>query len=146
MEATPQILQQIKRVLRKLATKFPTAEEQAPLTDILIQVKQESGEIRIFNDDDTELTRCVVEEWIDNKDDDFYDAIQPILKQAIAELHDTLDNLNILKPYSFVLLDDDREAIADLHLVDDNTLLIDCNLMKDMDKDLDAFLDKLLKE
>lgn len=146
MEATDSILQQIERALRKVATKFPLNEEQAPLTDILIQVKQESGELLVFNDDDVELTRCVVEEWIDNKDDDFYEAVQPILKKAIAALSDTLDNLNILKPYSFVLIDEDRETVADLYLVDDDKLIIDSDLMKGMEEDLNAFLENLLKK
>lgn len=146
MEATDSILQQIERALRKVATKFPLNEEQSPLTDILIQVKQESGELLVFNDDDVELTRCVVEEWIDNKDDDFYEAVQPILKKAIAALSDTLDNLNILKPYSFVLIDEDRETVADLYLVDDDTLIIDSDLMKGMEEDLNAFLENLLKK
>lgn len=146
MEATDSILQQIERALRKVATKFPLNEEQAPLTDILIQVKPESGELLVFNDDDVELTRCVVEEWIDNKDDDFYEAVQPILKKAIAALSDTLDNLNILKPYSFVLIDEDRETVADLYLVDDDTLIIDSDLMKGMEEDLNAFLENLLKK
>ena len=146
MEATDSILQQIERALRKVATKFPINEEQAPLTDILIQVKQESGELLVFNDDDVELTRCVVEEWIDNKDDNFYEAVQPILKKAIAALSDTLDNLNILKPYSFVLIDEDRETVADLYLVDDDTLIIDSDLMKGMEEDLNAFLENLLKK
>ena len=137
MEATDSILQQIERALRKVATKFPLNEEQ---------VKQESGELLIFNDDDVELTRCVVEEWIDNKDDDFYEAVQPILKKAIAALSDTLDNLNILKPYSFVLIDEDRETVADLYLVDDDTLIIDSDLMKGMEEDLNAFLENLLKK
>ena len=100
----------------------------------------------VFNDDDVELTRCVVEEWIDNKDDDFYEAVQPILKKAIAALSDTLDNLNILKPYSFVLIDEDRETVADLYLVDDDTLIIDSDLMKGMEEDLNAFLENLLKK
>jgi len=146
MEATDSILQQIERALRKVATKFPINEEQAPLTDILIQVKQESGELLVFNDDDVELTRCVVEEWIDNKDDNFYEAVQPILKKAIAALSDTLDNLNILKPYSFVLIDEDRETVADLYLVDDDTLIIDSDLMKGMEEDLNTFLENLLKK
>ena len=146
MEATDSILQQIERALRKVATKFPINEEQAPLTDILIQVKQESGELLVFNDDDVELTRCVVEEWIDNKDDNFYEAVQPILKKAIVALSDTLDNLNILKPYSFVLIDEDRETVADLYLVDDDTLLVGGELMEGLNEDLDSFLDKLLKD
>lgn len=72
---------------KKVANKLElNVTEQKPLTDILIQVKQESGELMVFNDDDEELTRCVIEEWIENKDEDFYLQIQSVLKQAITNL------------------------------------------------------------
>ena len=56
-------IQQIQRALRKAASKFPLEAENYPMTDIILQVKQEGGELLIFDDNDTELTRCVVEEW-----------------------------------------------------------------------------------
>jgi hypothetical protein len=54
--------------------------------------------------------------------------------------------MSILKPYSFVLEDDDHEHIAELYLVDDDTAIMDKELMAGLDKDLDSFLDKLLKD
>ena len=72
MKATEQTLQQIDRALRKTAEKFPPTEEATQMTDIHLRVTQESGELLAFDDDDQELMRCVVEQWIDNKDDDFY--------------------------------------------------------------------------
>ena len=68
MNVTDQTLQTIDRVLRKAASKFTNDAENMPLTDIYLQVKQESGEILVFDDDETELTRCVVEDWIGNAD------------------------------------------------------------------------------
>jgi hypothetical protein len=44
-----------------------------------------------------------------------------------------------------VLEDDDREAVAELYVVDDDTVIIDTELMKDLDKDLDDFFENLLK-
>jgi hypothetical protein len=52
----------------------------------------------------------------------------------------------ILKPYSFVLEDDDHEHLAELYLVDDDTAIIDQELMAGLDKDLDNFLEDLLKD
>ena len=115
------------------------------LTDVHIRVTQETGELVIFNDDDVELTRCVIEEWIDNKDDDFYEGITSILRKCIDNQKELLDNLSILKPYAFVLEDDDHEPVAELHVVDDDTVIIDTELMEGLDKDLDDFFDKLLK-
>ena len=146
MNASEQTLQQIKRALRKAASKFPSDAECFPLTDLLLQVKQESGELLVYDDDDRELTRCVVEEWIDNKDENFYVAIQPVLKQAITELRDVTEHVAVLKPYSYVLIGEDKETIADLYLVDDDTIVISGELMKGLSEDLDHFWEELSNE
>ena len=57
-----------------------------------------------------------------------------------------IEQMSILKPFSFVLEDDDKETIEDLYLVDDDTAILHEELMADLDKDLDDFLDKLLKD
>ena len=57
-----------------------------------------------------------------------------------------VDNLGILKPYSFVLEDDDKEHLGELYLADDDTIIVGGDLMEDLDHDLDTFLDDLLKE
>lgn len=147
MEIKEQTISQIERALKKVANKLElNVTEQKPLTDILIQVKQESGELMVFNDDDEELTRCVIEEWIENKDEDFYLQIQSVLKQAITNLKEKMENLPILKPYSFVLIGEDKKTINDLYLVDDDTIMLDGDLLKGLDKDLDEFLNHLLKD
>ena len=66
MEMTEQTIQQIERFLKKVAQKFPQAEgdETSALTDIHVRVSQDSGELLAFDDDDQEITRCVVEQWI----------------------------------------------------------------------------------
>lgn len=146
MNASEQTLQQIKRALRKAASKFPSDAECFQLTDLLLQVKQESGELLVYDDDDRELTRCVVEEWIDNKDENFYVAIQPVLKQAITELRDVTEHVAVLKPYSYVLIGEDKETIADLYLVDDDTIVISGELMEGLSEDLDHFWEELSNE
>lgn len=146
MKATEQTIQQIERVLRKVAEKFPQKEEASMLTDIHIRVTQETGELMVFNDDDKELTRCVIEQWIDNKDDNFYKDVANTLRSIINKQKKLIEQLSILRPYSFVLENDEHENLAELYLVDDDTVIIDDELMTDLDKDLDDFLSKLLKE
>lgn len=146
MKATEQTLQQIERALRKVSEKFPPSEEATLLTDIHLRVTQETGELMAFDDDDNELTRCVVEQWIDNKDDGFYTEVAPTLRSVMNKHKAELEQMSVLKPYSFVLENDDRETIAELFIVDDDTVIIDDELMAGLDKDLDDFLAKLLKE
>lgn len=146
MTANEQTYQQIERALRKAASKFSPNAETKPLTDLYIQVKQESGELKIYDDDDNELTRCVVEEWIGNTDEDFYSAVRPIIIKSIKSIKDITENVAILKPYSYVLMDDDYETIDELYLVDDDTILISGKLMEGLDDDLETFWEKLSKE
>ena len=146
MKANEQTFQQVERALRKVAEKFPPTEEAIHLTDIHLRVSQESGELTAFDDDDKEITRCVVEQWIDNKDDDFYDTAATVLRSELTKHKEIIEKKAILKPFSFVLEDEDHEHLAELYLVDDDTVIIDQELMAGLDKDLDSFLENLLKD
>lgn len=146
MNANEQTLQQIERALRKAASKYDINNDCYPLTDLYIQVKQESGELLIYNDDDVELTRCVIEEWIGNNDENFYNQIQPILRKVIEDNKEVTENVAILKPYSYVLIGEDRETIADLHIVDNDTIIISDNLMDGLGEDLEHFWEELCKK
>ena len=57
-----------------------------------------------------------------------------------------IEKMSLLKPYSFVLEDDDKEPIEELYLVDDDTVILHKDLMVGLDKELNDFLDKLLKD
>ena len=99
-----------------------------------------------FDDDDKEITRTVIEQWINNQDENFYEKITGVIRKCIDRKKKQIEKLSILKPYSFVLEDEEKENVAELFVVDDDTVIIDPELMKDLDKDLDDFLEKLLKE
>lgn len=146
MKATEQTFQQIERAIRKVADKFPTNDESGILTDIHLRVTQDTGELVAFDDDDKEITRCIIEQWIENKDDNFYEDVAVVLRSVLSKQKDLIEKMTILKPYSFVLEDDDHEHLAELYLVDDDTAIIDQELMAGLDKDLDNFLEDLLKD
>lgn len=146
MKATEQTIQQVERVLRKVSDKFPSQEEATLMTDIHMRVNQETGELTVFDDDEHEVTRSVVEQWIDNKDDSFYDDVASTLHTVLNKHKNQIEQMSVLKPFSFVLEDDDRETIAELYLVDDDTVIIDEELMAGLDKDLDDFIAELLKK
>lgn len=146
MKATEQTLQQVERALRKVAEKFPPSEEAELMTDIHIRVTQDTGELAAFDDDDKEVTRCIVEQWIGNTEDTFYSDVTNVLRSQLNKHKQMVEQMSILKPYSFVLEDDDHENVAELYLVDDDTVIIDEELMAGLDKDLDDFLSDLLKD
>lgn len=146
MTANEQTYQQIERALRKAASKFSPNADTKPLTDLYVQVKQESGELKLFDDDDNELTRCVVEEWIGNTDEDFFSTIRPILTEAIRRIKDITENVAILKPYSYVLMNDEYMPLEELYLVDDDNILISEKLMEGLEDDLEKFWEQIAKE
>ena len=146
MKTTDQTIQQIERAIRKVADKFPANQEASIFTDIHIRVNQETGELVAFDDDDREITRVIIEKWINNQDDSFYDVVAKQLRKCLEREKKLVENMAVIRPYSFVLEDEDKENIAELYVVDDDTVIIDPDLMEGLDKDLDDFLEKLLKE
>lgn len=146
MEVTEQTTQKIERAVKKIAQKFPANEEPTIMTDIHLLVSQESGELLAFDDDENEITRCVVDQWIDNKEDNFYDQVTSILRSVLESQRETIALMSLLKPFSFVLENDDKETIAELFVSDDDTVIIGGDIMPGLDKELDSFLSDLLKE
>ena len=139
----------VGKIIAAALDKFRVRENNDAVTDIHIQAMSDSGELKIFDDDDNLLSSGVVEEWIDYNDDDFDDGTAQILKKKIASMYaddKSLQDLKILKPYSFVLVDENKETIADLYIVDDDTIIVDDELLKGLDKELDDFIKGLLDE
>jgi hypothetical protein len=146
MKALDQTIQQLERAIKKISQKFPQVEEPTLLTDIHLRVSQESGEMLAYDDDDHEITRCVIEEWINSKDDDFYENVTSVLRQVLKRNSKLIESYGILKPFSLVLEDDDRESIAELYIADGDTIIMSGELMKGLGKDLDKFFNDLMSD
>ena len=146
MKATEQTLQQTERFIRKVVQKFPFNEDEAVFTDIHVRVSQDSGEMLAFDDDDREINRCVIDQWIENKDENFFDDVTATLRSELKKMSEPIDAMGIMKPFSFVLEDDEREPVAELYVADDDTVIIGGELMEDLDQELDAFFEKLIEE
>lgn len=135
--------------LKEALCRYVTGTGNTVVTDIHLQPNADSGELLIFNDDDEELSRVIVDEWVECDSDDFYKEIEPVLRSLLAGLKDAglLDKLSLMKPFSFVLVDDEKETVSELLLIDDeDTLLLSDELLKGLDEELDDFLKKLLEE
>ena len=101
-----------------------------------------------IGNDDKELANATIEEWMTYEGDDFYENMERILSNLLCNMKNqgAFDKLTIMKPFSFVLVDDDKETIAELLLLDDDTLLVNEELLKGLDEELDAFLKDLLEK
>lgn len=144
MKTSEQTIQQIERFIKKTIQKFPKNEDTSLLTDIHIRVSQDSGEMISFDDDDNEITRCVVEQWINNTDENFYQDVTNTLQSTLHKFRDVIDDMGIMKPYSFVLENEEKENISELYVSDDDTVIIGGDLMANLNDDLNSFLTELL--
>ena len=141
-----QSVRQIDRFLKKVVQKFPCDEKNACRTDIHIRISPESGDLMAFDDEDKEITRSVVEEWIECRDDNFYDVAVGLLRERLNTMAAEIDRMGLLKPFSFVLENDDKEHVAELFVSDDDINILGGDIMDGWDKDLDKFFDELMKE
>lgn len=144
MTTTPQTIQEIDRFINKVTAKYTAAADDI-LTDIHIQVKPDSGELLAFNDEMEELTRVVITEWLTPTEEDLDEVASQLLKKVLVEKRDEIERMHILHPFSFVLINDEGETLHDLYLVDDETMIVDTELLKGLDEELDAFLRDLMK-
>lgn len=139
----------INSCLKDALAKYASPSECSTVTDIHLQPHSDSGELVVFDDDDQELARTIVGEWVEYDKEDFYEQAASLLSCTLNGFKEKklLESLSLLKPYSFVLVDDDKETISELLLVDDeDTLLLSEDLLKGLDEELDAFLKELLEK
>ncbi|MDR0891608.1 MAG: hypothetical protein LBN24_03245 [Mediterranea sp.] len=148
MKVSQQSQSIIESAIRTAIAKYLCACEQTIVTDIHLQPDQPSGQLTIYDDDDQELANVLVEEWTRYEDDDFLEGIQPTLRSILRRMKEAgnFDKITILKPYSFTLVDEDKETVAELLLIDDDTLLVNKELLQGLDKELDEFLKELLEK
>ena len=134
--------------LTKIATIYAGEEDQLLSTDFYFLPDKDKGSLTITDDSDKEIAQAEVPEWHDYPSDNFYTKVETDLREAIKEANKEgeLERLAVWMPYSFVLVDQERESICELLLVDDDTLLVTDGLLEGLDKELNEFLESLLED
>lgn len=134
----------LMQAIEKMAAQFVTAEETR-VTDFHLHVNGENGELTIFDDDDNSLARVHIIEWEGIHNEEVF---EKELRGLLGKMQSqgAFDNLNIAKPYSFVLTDDDNQDIVDLLIEDNDTLILSEDLLAGFDEEMNEFLKHLLEE
>ena len=148
MNLTPASTAALSEALNKIVQLYSGEEDQLVSTDFYLQPLRESGKLLVFNDNDEEIASAIIEEWKSYEPDAFYEKVTNNLTEVIeaVNVEGELERLAVWMPYSFVLVDEERETIADLLLVDDDTLLVKKGLLAGLDKELNKFITDLLSE
>lgn len=120
------------------------------INDIFVQVDAESGEVQIYNEDEQLIEKTVIFDWVNSPEDEesFTKKVAPILRAVLSILSTkgAFEKPCFIKPFSVNLTDEDFVVIEELLYLDDDNLRLDDPLLKDLDKDLDNFLAKLLSD
>ncbi len=147
MKLSPTSTAALNAALCKISALYSGEEDQLLSTDFYFMPSQE-GRLYVFNDNDEEIAIAEVPEWKEYQHETFYTEVETELREAIkaANGEGELERLAVWMPYSFVLVDEERESIAELLLVDEDTLLVTDSLLEGLDDELNAFIDKLLNE
>ena len=119
-------------------------------SDLYVQVDAESGELQIYDESESLVEKTIIFDWVNAKNDNkqFIQQVIATLKAVLAVLvtKNVFENSCFLKPFSVSLTNDDFSVIEELLFLDDENLLLDDPLLKDLDADLDDFLTKLLSD
>ena len=144
MPLSKQTQESLRKAINDMAKKYITAET-AIVTDFHIYVNGDNGTLTIYDDDDNSLARVHIKEWENVHDEKLF---EKVLRGELAKMQEEgiFESINIVKPYSFVLVDEDKEAIVDLLYIDDDTLILSEDLLKGFDEDMNDFLKHLLED
>ncbi len=120
------------------------------MSDLFVQTDAETGEIQLYDENKSLLNKMVIFNWLNtfpNKEAFDINAINTI-KPALDALNaqGLFEQDFFLKPFSISITDENFSVIEELLFVDDELLRLDDPLLKDLDKDLDDFLNSLLAD
>lgn len=124
------------------------------LTDLFVQIDGDSGEILIFDDEGNKVINAFVSAWEERGGSDLSseEAVTrnlKALKHAISELNseDAFSSLDVFKPFSISLTDEDSSVIEELLVIEDDSIVfLEDDFLEKLEKDFDDFVANLLKD
>ena len=133
------------------AVEKASAEEMS-LTDMYVQVKYDEQLFSVFDDTENVLAQATIEELEEwhgaNDDENSNEALIVLLKKVLAQesVDKALHSLDIIPPFSVVLVDGAMEPVADLVTLDDENVYLHDDFWEKMDKELDDFFEELMSD
>jgi hypothetical protein len=131
--------------------KYKQKEEPGTLTDLFVQLNTANSDVAVYDDSEQLLAEMEISELeeINNADEkNIFKIIENILRDVLSkpDVLAKFEDLDPLRPFSVLLVDESFEHQAEIYLLEDGNLIIEDSLFKDIDKELDSFLDKLMEE
>jgi hypothetical protein len=140
----------IENTFTSVIKRLTKNESANPVCDLHAMADAESGELQIFDEDENLLEKVVIFDWVNSREDDdaFNNKVATVVRPVLSSLasRNMFDRSCFLKPFSVNLVDDNFVEIEELLFIDNDTFRLDDPLLKDLDAELDDFLDHLLSE
>jgi hypothetical protein len=153
MENKGQLQSSIEIAIRKAADKYKSEFPESALTDLFIQANQDKAELSVYDDENHLLYSTQIQAWANNEEEDedeeiFNQEAEQVVGAAVrkCESNGLFKEINILEPFSVILVDNQFDTISELFTIDSDQLVIGDDLMKDWEKDLDNFMEQIARE
>ena len=140
---------EIRQVLNDAISKIKD-NEMLTLSDLFIMANSDEMDLSVCTDDEQLLSEGNIDSWSEYKENPeiFQSHVVLSLKNILnqKDILDELKKLDLLSPFSVILVDENFEQTDDLLTIDDSFLILEDDFIKNIDKELDSFLDNLLKD
>ncbi len=134
----------VRESLQLLQTQYATDM----LTDLYWQVDVTSGSFAVWNDNQQQLAKASVKEWVSEDVDKSVSLaeIEQVLRQILSKLEaeNFLEKINVQMPFSILMVDEEMETLSELYFLDDEAMPLDNNIIRHIDDELDAFFKQLM--
>ncbi len=134
----------VRESLQLLQTQYATDM----LTDLYWQVDLTSGSFAVWNDNQQQLAKASVKEWVSEDVDKSVSLaeIEQVLRQILSKLEteNFLEKINVQMPFSILMVDEEMETLSELFFLDDEAMPLDNNIIRHIDDELDSFFKQLM--
>jgi hypothetical protein len=143
----------LDRAFRQALDRLHKTESSASIVDLYLLPNPDAGEFTVFDDEDHLLVKVSVPVWEEQYETVDTDAAlsesESILREIVHVVKEEggFDQINIMKPFSVLMVDEEMETLSELLLIDDDEqILLDDDFLKHMDEELDVFFEKLMSD
>lgn len=142
-----QLVETIKSVIEKGINTFESRSEVNSLSDIYLFFDEENAVLTVYDDMENILSEKELEDFSELESVSHEEEIVAAAKMAVEKLEKEsfFEKGFIYKPFSISLTDSDFIVSEELLFLDDELLKLDDGLLSDLDKDLNNFLQDLMK-
>ncbi|SUB77021.1 hypothetical protein [Porphyromonas macacae] len=136
-------------LLRNLFQEIVKSKEDylaVPMHDLFVQIDPENGAVNLYDDQDRLLGSCTLFNWAEKPSNEPTAEMKRTVRETVSTLEQKgfWENPLFLKPLSVELVDDEMNSIEQLLFLDDDLIILDEPLLKDLNRDLNKFMEELL--